>query len=315
MISAMSKLAIVDAHHHFWDLSKNPHPWLLDKPVEDFRYGDYSAIRRSYLPADFQRDAANQRLIGSVHVEAEWDPSDPLSETRWLTARHQECGLPTAIVGQAWFARDDIADVLAGQAENPLVRGVRQKPVAAPRPEAVTAGAAGSMSDPAWRAGYALLADHGLSYDLQVPYWQLPEAAELAGDFPETLIILNHAGLPADRSAAGLDGWRRAMAGFAACSNTAVKISGLGVPGRPWTVADNGPIVRTIIDLFGVDRCMFASNFPVDSLVADYDTLFDGFKAIVADLPFADQGKLFAENAIRLYRLDIDPRQPTQANR
>jgi len=311
----MSDLSIVDAHHHFWDLSKNAHPWLLDEPVKSFRYGDYSAIRQSYLPADFLRDAAGQRLIGSVHVEAEWDPSDPLAETQWLTTLCQTYGLPTAIVGQAWFARGDIADVLARQAENPLVRGIRQKPAAAPTPEAATAGAAGSMSDPTWRAGYALLTEHGLSYDLQVPYWQLPEAAALAGDFPETLIILNHAGLPADRSAAGLARWRQAMACFAARANTAVKISGLGLPGRPWTVADNGPIVRTIIDLFGIDRCMFASNFPVDSLVADYDTIFDGFKAIVGDLPAADQAKLFSENAIRLYRLEIKLDQPAGKDR
>ena len=118
-----SAIAIVDAHQHFWDLSRGAHPWLVGKPLESFRYGDYSAIRRSYLPADFRRDSAGQFLIGSVHVEAEWDPADPLAETQWLTDLREIGGLPTAIVGQAWFCRADIADILAGQAKNPLVRG------------------------------------------------------------------------------------------------------------------------------------------------------------------------------------------------
>jgi predicted TIM-barrel fold metal-dependent hydrolase len=159
------------------------------------------------------------------------------------------------------------------------------------------------MGDPRWRRGYALLARHGMSFDLQTPWWHLAEAAELARDFPDTLIILNHTGLPADRSDEGLSCWRRAMDTLAALPNTACKISGLGQPGRPWTVAGNGPVVRDTITIFGVERCMFASNFPVDGLVADFDTIFDGFKAIVADFGAADQAALFHDNALRFYRL------------
>ena len=159
------------------------------------------------------------------------------------------------------------------------------------------------MDHPAWRAGYAQLEEFGLSYDLQTPYWHLAEAADLARDFPATTIILNHAGLPADRSEAGLDAWRKAIAGFAAWPNTAIKISGIGQPGAPWTVSANHPIVRDCIDVFGIDRAMFASNFPVDSLVADFDTIYDGFKAITRDFAAADRAKLFHDNAGRYYRL------------
>ena len=73
-----------------------------------------------------------------------------------------------------------------------------------------------------------------------------------------------------------------AMRVLAEQRNVACKISGLGQPGQPWTVASNGRVVLDTIEIFGVDRCMFASNFPVDSLVADFDTIFDGFKTIVA---------------------------------
>ena len=94
------------------------------------------------------------------------------------------------------------------------------------------------------------------------------------------------------------------MQTLASQPNVAVKISGLGQPGQPWTVAANGPIVRDAISIFGIDRCMFASNFPVDRLCADFDTIFAGFKAIVRDLTQAEQRKLFSANATRIYRLD-----------
>ena len=95
------------------------------------------------------------------------------------------------------------------------------------------------------------------------------------------------------------------MAGFAAEPNTRVKISGIGIPRKPWTVEDNRPVVLDTIRIFGVDRCLFASNFPVDGVVASYDTIFDGFRAIVAHLPEADQRKLFCENAAKVYRIAL----------
>ncbi len=76
--------AIIDAHQHFWDLDSNPYPWLQDPEPIPFRYGDYSALRRNYLPADYERDIAPYRIVKSVHVEAEWDRADPVAETRWL---------------------------------------------------------------------------------------------------------------------------------------------------------------------------------------------------------------------------------------
>jgi predicted TIM-barrel fold metal-dependent hydrolase len=94
------------------------------------------------------------------------------------------------------------------------------------------------------------------------------------------------------------------MRRLAAEPNTACKISGLGEPGLPWTVERNGPLVRDAIAIFGFERCMFASNFPVDGLVASFDTIYSGFTAIVADLDPAEQAALFRDNAVRFYRLD-----------
>ena len=288
-----SALPIVDAHQHFWDLSLGRHPWLRGVPPAQFRYGDTTPLRRDYLPADYRRDCAGHRVVRTVYVEAEWDPQDPLGETRWVSALSAAEGLPSAVVAQAWLDRADAAQVLGAQAAFALVRGVRHKPPAAP----------GSMNDPAWRAGYALLERHGLHFELQAPWQRLHEAAALASAFPRTRLVLNHTGLPADRGARGLAGWRAGLRALADCPNAMLKISGLGLPGQPWRVADHAPVVREAIALFGVRRCMFASNFPVDSLVAPLDAIFSGFKAITADFSAAERAALFHDNARQVYRI------------
>jgi predicted TIM-barrel fold metal-dependent hydrolase len=159
------------------------------------------------------------------------------------------------------------------------------------------------MDDPRWRDGFALLERFSLSFDLQTPWWHFDAARELARDFPRTPIIINHTGLPADRSLEGFAGWRAAMQQIAQHGNVFVKISGLGQPGKVWSVDDNAPIVRDTISIFGVERCMFASNFPVDKLCARFGTIYAGFRASVCERPVAEQRMLFHDNAVRIYRL------------
>ncbi len=294
---------IVDAHHHFWDLDNNDHPWLAPGVSIPFRYGDYDAIKKNYLPSDLRQDAGEFNVIDSVYVEAEWDPDDPIGETRWVHGIHQEFGLPSAIVAQAWLDSDDAGTVLAAQADFPLVRSVRHKPTGAATIGEFQAGKRSTMGDSGWRSGFELLAKHSLHFDLQTPYWHLAEAHQLASDFPNTLIILNHTGLPADRSAAGLSQWRDSMVQLAAAPNVRVKISGLGQHDKPWTVEANQDIVLFVINTFGAQRCMFASNFPVDGLCGDYSTIYAGFVQIVAHLPPEDQRRLFVETAKEVYSI------------
>jgi predicted TIM-barrel fold metal-dependent hydrolase len=193
--------------------------------------------------------------------------------------------------------------VLARHVRSSLVRGVRHKPRAANSPQSVAPGAPGSLGDPAWRAGFALLERYGFSFDLQTPYWHLAEAAELARSFPDTTIILNHTGLPADRSQAGLNAWRAAMTILAGQPKVCLKISGLGRAGKPWLLEDNRTIVLDAIRIFGVERCMFASNFPVDGLCGDFDTIYGGYELITRDFRPEDRLKMFHDNAVRVYRL------------
>lgn len=299
-------MKIIDAHQHFWNLDQNYLPWLKDEPPIPFRYGDYSSLKRNYLPADYRRDSAGFEVVGTVFVETEWDPTDPRGEVAWVEKLQRAEGLPSVVVAQAWLDRGDAEDVLASHARSPIVRGIRHKPKAAPRPDLVSAGAPGSMGDPEWRRGFAMLARYGLSFDLQTPWWHLGEARALADDFGDTQLILNHTGLPADRSKEGLDGWWRAMRLLSGAPNVAVKISGIGQAGKPWSVEANRAIVLDTIELFGPERCMFASNFPVDSLIATFDVIFSGFSEITAGCSAAERDALFHGNAIRIYRIPVE---------
>lgn len=297
----MDNIPIADAHHHFWDPDRNYHPWLSDEPMIPFRYGDYSAIRRPFLPPDYRKLTGKYSVVKNVTVEGEWDPRDPIGETRWIHEVAEDYGVPHAHVAQIWLDEEDAEEMISRQASFPLVRSVRHKPRAASRPGLVERGAKGSLTDPNFQRGFGMLSRFHLRFDLQTPWWHLQEALELAEASPETPIVLNHTGLPSDRSAEGLAGWKQAMRAFASFPNAYVKISGLGIPGRAWTVADNGPIIRETIDIFGVERCMFASNFPVDSLVADFETIYDGFFESVADITDNEKRMLFHDNAVRIY--------------
>src|SRR4051812_28585455 len=153
------ELPIVDAHQHFWDLERHYYPWLCDVEPISFRYGDYSALRRSYLPEDYRRDTRAWRIVKTVHIEAQWDRGDPIAETRWLEAINAQYGLPTACVAYCPLDGEDADAVLAAQAASSLTRGIRHKPQAADSArDAAARGQPGSMDDPAWRRGYALLA-------------------------------------------------------------------------------------------------------------------------------------------------------------
>ena len=306
-------VTLIDAHHHLWDLDHNRYPWLSGEPDPDFFLGDYSALRRNYLPEDYRRDAARHNVLATVHCEAEWARDDQVGETDWLTRVHAAQGMPAAIVAHAWFHTADSAEVLARQASRPLVRGIRSKPVTARTPDAIAPGAPGTMQDPRWLEGFSRLERHGLSWDLRVPYWHLEEAAEVAASFPRTPIVLNHTGFPWDRSETGLAAWRRAMQAIARQPNVHLKVSEFGLRAQPWDEASNRRIVRDAIAIFGIERCMFASNFPVAGLRIDYDSLVRAVSRMLDDLYDDRRHRFFVRNAAAFYRLDPALTRPAPA--
>jgi predicted TIM-barrel fold metal-dependent hydrolase len=275
-------LLVADAHFHVWDPQAHYYPWLCDPEPIAFRYGDYSSLRKPYSVADYRADSAGWRVERGVYVEAEWDPRDPLGEMNFIAGVRKD-GFPTVAIAQAWLDRPDCPQILEGQARHAFVRGIRHKP----KP--------GMMDDAKWRQGYARLAPLGLHFELQAPWNQLEEAARLAADFPETTLVLNHTGLPYVEQ---LGGWRSAMAALAARPNAAAKISGLG------NLEHWREVVLDTIALFGTDRCMFASNFPVDSLRHTFSEIFSEFDHITRGFSEAERRALFHDNAVRIYRME-----------
>lgn len=295
--------AIVDAHHHLWALEGAHYRWLQeDYAPERFILGAYEPLCRDYRPADFRADWQGMPVVASVHVEAERDRGEALAETQWLHQQHAAHGLPGAIVAWADLLAPDADAQLAAQAAMPLVRGIRCKPATAAAPGAALP-AAGSLQDPRWPAALQRLAAHGLLWDLRVPYWHLEEAAALLAQVPPLTVVLEHTGLPWDRSATGLASWRRGMAALAALPQVHVKISELGLRERPWTEADNLPVMRETLDLFGWQRCLFGSNFPVARLRIGYAELVQATARALAHLPAAARQAVWHDNAMAVYRI------------
>lgn len=300
------KIPIIDAHHHLWNLDSHYYPWLAK--AEEFFLGDYAAIRKNYLPKDYLKDTQNQMILATVHCEADHDYANEVEETKWVYQQSQEFGFPNAILPHVWFHLNTCEKILAEHTKFPTVRGIRSKPVTAKTPElkASVYGTPGSMQDKNWLAGFALLEKFNLSWDLRVPYWHLDEAANVARSFPDTKIILNHTGFPWDRSEKGLNAWRQGMQDLSSCPNVWVKISELGLLNDPWTVDINRGVILETIDMFGIDRCVFASNFPVSKLRISYDDLVAAMLTILKDFSQEDKEKFFWHNAKQFYRIDLE---------
>jgi predicted TIM-barrel fold metal-dependent hydrolase len=299
----MDDFPIVDPHHHLWDLERFSYPWLSARPLPASVAGDVAPIAKSYLLDDYLADTANQNVVKSVHVDAGFDPSRPVEETRWLQSIADHHGFPHGIVARAELHRRDVEATLAAHRQFRNVRGIRHIVNWHPDPAKTYVTKADFLTDPAWRRGFALLKRYNLSFDLQLYPSQMAEAAALAAAHGDTSIILNHAGMPVDRDAEALSLWRTGMRALAAQPNVWVKISGLGMVDWRWTEDSIRPFVLETIETFGPDRCMFASNFPVDKLYSSFDVLYDTFKKIVSDFSIDEQRKLFSDTALAVYRI------------
>jgi predicted TIM-barrel fold metal-dependent hydrolase len=294
---------IIDPHHHLWDLGRNKYPWLQERPLRPRVEGDVSPIARDYLLEDYRADTRNQNVVKSVAVESGWDPSDPVGETAWLQRLADQHGFPHGIVARATLDAPDVERVLEAHAAYQNVRGIRHIVNWHPDPVKTYVDRPDLIRTAEWRRGFSLLRRFGFSFDLQLYPAQMADAAALAHEYPDVPIILTHAGMPVDRDGQGLDLWRRGMRELAAAPNVAVKISGLGVVDRQWTVKSIRPFVLQTIEAFGVSRCMFASNFPVDKLWSDFDALYAAFREVTEPFSAAERRQLFHDNAARYYRL------------
>jgi predicted TIM-barrel fold metal-dependent hydrolase len=290
---------------HLWDLTRISYPWLTP-PLPVGITGDVTPIARNYLLDDYLRDVAadDSRVQAAkvIHVEAGANPADALSETRWLQGIADARGFPQAIVAHAELEKPDVAALLAQHAAHRNVRGIRQilnwhaDPAKTYTPRDL-------LTDESWHEGYALLARHGLSFDLQIYPAQMPAAARLAARHPDIELILNHTGMPLDKDTAGIEAWRSGMRALAAQPNVAVKVSGLAMLDWRWSRGSLSPFVQQTLDIFGADRVMIASNFPVDRLFGTLAAFYQAYRALLGGASEDERARLFARNAERIYRI------------
>ena len=297
-------MRVIDAHHHLWDpvsgRSGVGYTWLRDigapKP-----FGDPTPIQRDYLADEYLAESAHE-VVGSVHVQADGALPDPARETAWLERVAGEHGVPSAIVGFADLAAPDLDALLDRHAAaSPRFRGARQIIARTEGLPAISFAPREFLDDPAWREGYALLNERNLLFDLQLHPAQMTRAAEFVGEHPGVPVAIDHAGSPHDRSERGLREWREGMGALAAVPHATCKISGLGMFDPDWTATTMAPVIDAILELFGPERTMWGSNFPVDKLFGSFDRALD---SVAARVPQAMRNAVFRDTAARFYRID-----------
>jgi len=295
---------IVDAHIHWF---------RKDNPYKD-------GHGRNYLPDHYLEDAAGYNVVGVVHIEAHWDPKDRVGETRWvrsLANGGSDHGLLKGIVGEANIASDDVERELEGHAADRSTRSIRHVVNYLPGPHANWWADQGYKEKPGWvrnedylenpkfLANFHKLARYGLGFDYMAFPNHMTPMAELARKNPGVTVYLEHTGMPYDHTPEGLAVWREGMRSLAAAPNVVCKLSGLGNTVPKWTEDSIRPYVLEAIDIFGVDRCMFGSNFPTDGAFSTMRAVWEAFFSIAKTFTASERDKLFAANAIRHYRLAI----------
>jgi predicted TIM-barrel fold metal-dependent hydrolase len=288
---------MIDAHFHIWRQADLP--WLTG-PMQPRIFGPYEPIRRDYPVTEYVADATSAGITGAVYVQANWPTARYVEEAAFVSEASEASGFPIAIVAYADMLAEDARPQLDALAANPRVRGVRMQLHWHENALYRFASGPDLARDPALQRNVARLADYGWSFDLQVFAGQMEGAAALAEACPGVTFVLQHAGMLEDLSPAGIDDWRAGMALLAARPNIVSKLSGLGTFLRRNDEAHVAMIVRETLEMFGADRCLFGSNFPIEKLWTTYPALFAAHWAAV---PPGDRSAVFSSTAKRVYRL------------
>ena len=294
--------------------------------------GQAEYVLNPHLPEIYHADTGKYTVEGFVHIQAAWEgkkPMDMVEETVWLQSLHTK---PRAIVGQAHLEdRNNLPRVLEGhQASSAVFRGVRDMIASHPAKGVMDHNHRGdAWKSDAFREGLALLGEKGLTYDAYLYAHQLKDFIRLARTVPGTQIVLDHLGCPialagphggigktaAERELI-LQNWYEDLASLAELPNIHVKLSGLLMPvlgfgfhlrshrATASEVVDAiGPHIEYGLKIFGTDRCMFASNFPMDKVSVSFENLYDAYFQLTDHLPQPDQQKLFMDNALAFYQI------------
>jgi predicted TIM-barrel fold metal-dependent hydrolase len=304
-------MQIIDTHHHLWAPETDPanigYVWLKNigamKP-----FGDPTAIQRDYGVDEFCSESVEHELIGSVHVQCDGAIPDPVRESEWLESLQAEHGLPSVHVGFLDLTSGDAQQTLERYVKLPHFRGVRQILSRIDERPEISFVPEHYLRNPLWREQFGLLAEHELSFDLQLYPQQMAEAAEFLAQHADIPVVIDHAGSPDDQSEAGQVKWKQGLALLAELPHCQVKLSGFGMFNAAWDVESTLPLFADMAELFGAERMMWGSNFPVDKLMRPYDfgvrVLLDCAERV--GLNQVAVAGIFCDNARAFYRLEKD---------
>jgi len=312
---------IIDPHHHLWSRTKFP-DYFLEDLWEDTGSG-HNVKKTVFIEC------------GSSYFETGPDYLKPVGETEYIAdiavkSASADSGkaVIAGIVSHANLNSDNVLDELLEAHEaagKGLLRGIRHAGPQHPHPEeAFIRGRylPGGFTDETFQAGVRHLGRRGYTYESWHYHFQLPDFYALARSAPDTIIILDHFGTPLgtksfrDQREAIFQQWQVDIARLAECPNVYAKLGGMAMPdnGFGWheaarpassdeLVAAQKRYYLHTIEHFGVDRCMFESNFPVDKLSISYPVLWNAFKKMVADFSEDEKNALFYGTSAKVYRL------------
>ncbi len=280
---------VVDAHVHLWDPARTDwYPYLSHPQAQGD--GDASRMFRPFDVDTYQAESAGWNVEKFVNVAAATGRHS-IEETIELDRNAQARGGPDAIIGGI-PPTDTVAEsleLLDRQMTAPRFRGVRPM---------------GRYEGPLPDAGVLHgLQERNLLFELMTHPDQLSVAAVQLAGFDDLIVVVEHTGWPRSSSDEESALWRNGIHALAGVGDNVVcKLSGLSMPLESMSIDAFAPWLEYAIEAFGVDRCMFASNFPVDAMYGTFDELYTAFSALTAGLDSESRGKLFAGNAERVYR-------------
>ncbi len=292
---------IVDAHHHLWDLQACRYPWLMETGVKRF-FGDPAPIQKNYLAADLIDDARRYELSASVHIQVGVAEGDEVKESEWIDEASGDSRIPAALVAFCDLSSDSAQRILEKQTGIKRVRGIRHI-VGREINEDAKTGSDALLDNSIWIENLASLRERELSFDLQMIPQQAGRAASLLERIPGLRVALCHCGSPWDQSETGLQLWRAGLQRFAENPDVFCKLSGLAMFDHNYNLDAARAVIDTCIELFGPERCMFGSNFPVDKLHKTYDEVWGTFEEVASGYSSDEQALLFAGTAESFYRL------------
>ena len=275
---------IVDSHQHFWRVGRFDYPWLTS---------DLGVLYRDYLPRTLAPILNKNQVTSTVLVQA----SNSLAESRWLLSLAGRYPFIAGVVGWVDLMSSEVEQQLTEFAANPKFKGVRHLVESEANDD--------WLVQTAVLEGLKTLAAHRMSYDLLVHTRHLPYARTVAETCPELFLVVDHMSKPPIATGA-ISQWASELRQLAALPRVYCKLSGLVTEANhsSWKIDDLRPFVECALELFGPDRLLFGSDYPVCLLAASYDRVLDSFQELLKDLDDEKRARVFGGNAREFYRLE-----------